>query len=287
MATEIEDDASTILRFAVEAEARAREVDVDQVDEHLSGPELQQGTGLPPHRINDAVALLEQSGYVQVFRAFGTAEFNFSDVFVTSLGRFAYQRAMREEAFDEESEERLPRLPIPVGSPYGFTDHDWEYVDTQRRQRDRLRVVLGYQFESDVYDAAQLVENVERRFTRAVDAYNDRPGRQKIDLTFGPPKAGYGEHLFNEIARDIISSDIAVFETSDFNPNVMIEMGIALTWGVRVLPIKVDGQGRPPSDISGQTWADYRDSGASFADPDHEAKLESMVERAIRKKAAD
>jgi predicted nucleotide-binding protein len=70
--------------------------------------------------------------------------------------------------------------------------------------------------------------------------------------------------LFNEIARDIISSDIAVFETSDLNPNVMLEMGVALTWDVRVLPIKKEGQPKPPSDISGQTYADYRDSAAGL-----------------------
>lgn len=101
---------------------------------------------------------------------------------------------------------------------------------------------------------------------------------------FQPLAAGYGEHLFNEIARDIISADIGVFETSDLNPNVMLEMGVALTWGVRVLPIKVQGKDRPPSDISGQTWADYLDSGSTFVDPEHETKLVRMIERAIRKK---
>jgi len=40
--------------------------------------------------------------------------------------------------------------------------------------------------------------------------------------------AGYGRHLFNEIASDIISADIAVFEASDLNANVMIEIGVAL-----------------------------------------------------------
>lgn len=96
--------------------------------------------------------------------------------------------------------------------------------------------------------------------------------------------AGYGEHLFNEIARDIISADIAVFETSDLNPNVMLEMGVALTWGIRVLPIKDEGCPRPPSDISGQTWADYRNSAAEFIDSEHHRKLIRMVERAARKK---
>jgi hypothetical protein len=64
----------------------------------------------------------------------------------------------------------------------------------------------------------------------------------------------------------------------------MLEMGVALTWGVRVLPIKLDGRPKPPSDVSGQTWADYRDSAMSFIDPDHERKLVGMIERAIRKK---
>ncbi len=96
--------------------------------------------------------------------------------------------------------------------------------------------------------------------------------------------AGYGEHLFNEIARNIISADIAVFDTSDLNPNVMLEIGVALTWGVRVLPIKEEKCQKPPSDISGQTWADYRKSGGEFVDPDHKNKLCRMVERAARKK---
>ena len=73
---------------------------------------------------------------------------------------------------------------------------------------------------------------------------------------------------------------------SDLNPNVMVEIGVALTWGVRVLPIKLEGRPSPPSDISGQTWVDYRDSGGEFIDPKHLEKLVRMVQRAARKKPA-
>jgi hypothetical protein len=121
-------------------------------------------------------------------------------------------------------------------------------------------------------------------FRTAVNQYNQTPGSLVTNLNFRPLAAGYGEHLFNEIARDIIASDIAVFETSDLNPNVMVELGVALTWGVRVLPIKAHGQPRPPSDISGQTWADYQNNGLTFDDPEHAGKLIRMVERAVRKK---
>jgi hypothetical protein len=129
-----------------------------------------------------------------------------------------------------------------------------------------------------------LKTNVQKMFKEAVTSYNKLPGARPITLDFRPLAAGYGEHLFNEIARDVIGADIAVFETSDLNPNVMVEIGVALTWGVRVLPIKAEGCPKPPSDISGQTWADYKDSGAGFADPEHNSKLVRMVERAARKK---
>jgi len=64
----------------------------------------------------------------------------------------------------------------------------------------------------------------------------------------------------------------------------MLEMGVALTWGVRVLPIKHQGQPKPPTDVSGQTWVDYCDNAKTFAEPDHGSKLIRMIERAVRKK---
>jgi hypothetical protein len=102
-----------------------------------------------------------------------------------------------------------------------------------------------------------------------------------VALVFEPLSAGLGEHLFNEIVRAIISADVAVFETSDLNPNVMIEMGVALTWGTRVLPIKEHDRPRPPSDISGQTWADFRDSAGDFVDAEFRPKLVALIEEHI------
>jgi hypothetical protein len=172
----------------------------------------------------------------------------------------------------------------PVGSPYGFTDEDWETVSEKKSRGSTLSVVFGYQFESKMYDVVRLRENVERNYQLAVDEYNSFRNAVPVVLDFRSLAAGYGEHLFNEICRDIISADIAVFDTSELNPNVMLEMGVALTWGIRVLPIKIKNCPKPPSDISGQTWADYEDSAQTFVDPDHFTKMVRMVERAARKK---
>jgi hypothetical protein len=127
---------------------------------------------------------------------------------------------------------------------------------------------------------------LRRDFKRALAEYNREPGHEAVALTLRGLRAGYGEHLFNEIARDVISADIAVFETSDRNLNVMIEMGVALTWGRRVFPIKRRGRRKPPSDISGQTWADYDAGTYRFVDEDHHDNLVAMVRRVHRRKVS-
>jgi len=175
-----------------------------------------------------------------------------------------------------------PMTRHAIGSPYGFTSHDWRMVEDRRRDRDTLRVVFGLQFKSRHYERGRLEAEIRQMFHRAVQTYNDM-NTAKLKLNFRALAAGYGEHLFNEIARDIISADIAVFDTSDLNPNVALEMGVALTWGVSVFPVKCKGRPKPPSDVSGQTWADYVDSASCWTDPDHAEKLVELVARATAK----
>jgi len=249
-----------------------------------AGDLIAENTGLGAAEINDAVTILVEGGYAEWQQYLGTAPYAFAEISLTPRGRFEYEKSLKASRSGSAGEPRTMRPPNPVGSPYGFQDHDWEILSERKGQMDRLYVVLGYQFQSDNYDSENLKRNIENMFSRAVDLYNKLPGVIKCILDFHPLAAGYGEHLFNEIARDIIAADVAVFDTSDLNPNVMVEMGVALTWGVRVLPIKKNSCPRPPSDISGQTWADYDDSGRVFLDRDHETKLLRLIERAIRKK---
>lgn len=153
-----------------------------------------------------------------------------------------------------------------------------------KRNPDKLNVVFGYKFESKIYDTEKLKLNIEKMFQCTVDAYNKSPNAIIVELNFRPIAAIYVKHQFNEITQDIIPADIAVFDTSDFNPNVMLEMGVVLTWGVRFLPIKEENCKNPPSDISDQTCADYKDSASQFKAPDHHKKLIRMVDHAVRKK---
>lgn len=253
------------------------------------GPYLQNLVKLDPEDINDAVDFLEERDLISRLNWKGTHPFNFGQIEMNSRGRHIYQDMQKESSAAEvdakspKEKDLIRRQPVAAGSPFGFTDVDWEYVQSKTHDDSKLLVVFGYQFESDCYFSEALSNNLKNQIQIALDRYNSIPGNNEVILDFKELGAGYGEHLFNQIARDIISSDIAIFETSDVNPNVMIELGVALTWGKRVLPIKVQGNPRPPSDISGQTWADYTENGI-FINPNHGEELFRMVERAIQRK---
>jgi hypothetical protein len=187
------------------------------------------------------------------------------------------EKGRREEFLPEE-------LVHPVGSPYGFPDIDWRSIFLKREDKGKLFVVFGLQYKSQFYNSDLLIRNIYEYFQKTVKMYNEKHPESDIVLEFEKLTAGYGEHLFNTIVRDIISSDIAIFEISDQNPNVMIELGVALTWGVCMLPLKEKNSPEPPSDISGQTWIEYKRSGEKILDKEFHKKLMKMIERIIAKK---
>jgi len=207
---------------------------------------------------------------------------------IESKGRYLYHEIQEKSAQipkeEVESTKGLPDRPLnPVGSPFGFTEYDWETVALQKGDKTTLFVVIGLQFKSNFYDTEIIVKSLEEHFQQALLLYNNKHPA-KVKLKFDKLEAGYGSHLFNPIAASIIGSDIAVFDTSDYNPNVMIELGVSLTWGIRVLPIREKTSPDTPSDISGQTWIKYENSGKTILDENFSKKLEVMISRAIASK---
>jgi len=284
----IEQNATTILAAIIENDNQSGK------EQYYEGNIIKEMTGIEPSDINDAVEFLDDRTLIETLKAQDTAPYRFALINANSRGRYAYYETKKQiEESDISSEESVSEKmsenvratsPLPAGSPFGFTDQDWEYVQTKKRGKNTLYVVMGMQFESENYDTEELKQNIMMQFENAIDNYNEKSSMEKIVLNFKPLSAGYGEHLFNQIARDIISSDIAVFETSDSNPNVMIELGVALTWGIRVLPLLKDGCSTPPSDLSGLTWVKYQNNGSEFVSDSHDDEMVSMVERAILKK---
>ena len=81
----------TVLRFIVAKQEKARpqfELLGDEPSCSAMGHEIQEGTGLEPGRINDAVALLEMNGYAETMKWMGTAPYDFGEAAITPLGRY-------------------------------------------------------------------------------------------------------------------------------------------------------------------------------------------------------
>ena len=256
----------------------------------MDGQRIKEITGLTPSEINDAVKIMVENNLIESFSTLGTHPYGFRRVQLTPRGKFVYQSRSKQENQTENSMQMNPKEKVilnvgPVGSPYGFTADDWEEVDIKKQNNSVLYVVFGFQFESKFYNSENLKRNIKNMFEKGVEKYKKTINALEIQLDFKFLEAGYGEHLFNRIACDIISSDIAIFDTSDKNPNVMIELGVALTWGIRVLQI-LDQKSytKQPSDISGQTWAQYSKDGEIFLDAEHQKKLVNMIERVVRSK---
>lgn len=244
MATEIEKDQDLILKYLHDLAIKKGSVDFVQAQD------IQKDLGISPLRINQAVELLKGRGLVEWLTFLNTAPYVFGFLKITSRGEYEFQRrqsVMEVASFTGKDEAKIRTMTpqqllqeivntltmqkpaIPVGSPYGFSEQDWETVSLWKARKNVLYVVFGCKFDSGYCEYKELSKNIRDMFEQAVSRYNTENREANIQLKFEPLHAGYGEHLFNQIARDIISSDIAVFETSDIAPNIFIEIGVALT----------------------------------------------------------
>ena len=294
----ISEDGDLILEF-LEREYR------ENAEKMFTGAELLQALDIGPERLNAVVNQLSNTGLIKKYNYPKTSPYSFGQIIISSRGiyelerRKSYKKAISELKpvnFDTQIkvsdfellmksflELKELKPPTPVGSPYGFTDYDWELVSSRKSDLSTLYVVLGTKFVSSYYDTIALRQNILELLRKGVKKYNDEYNTE-ISLKFIILKAGLGEHLFNQIARDIISSDIAIFETSDLAPNVFLELGVSLTWGSRVFLLKHRDAPKPSSDISGHTFTEYSDNASDLLDETHIESVYRMVERALWKK---
>lgn len=92
MSSQIEQDAIAILNTLSEIS----ETENDPINRHYGvyGNELEERLPIGPNRINDAVELLSDQGYIQRELGFGSSPHDFVLVTLASSGRVASQRAM-------------------------------------------------------------------------------------------------------------------------------------------------------------------------------------------------
>lgn len=259
---------------------------------NLDGAEVHKGLAekISPDEINDAVEYLDDIGVIDRLDMLGTSPYSFGSISINSRGRRLYQQqqAQKDNGLSPNNQaETMPSRPLNrPPSPFGFTENDWAEVEALTAE-GKVRVVIGYQWQSKHYDSSMLIANIQEQFRWALEQYNAKPKSGKKELVIKSLAAEYGEHLFTNMIREILAADIAIFDTSDLNPNVMLELGAALALGVTVLPIRAAQGSKPPSDATGLTWAAYHDSGSRFDEhPAHLNKLKALVGRAAQRHRA-
>jgi hypothetical protein len=84
MAKSIQESAASILSTL------ANESSMGVIE--ISGPKLQELTELTPAEINDAVTILEESGYVGLSRGMGSGSFGFYEIILLPKGKYEYEQ---------------------------------------------------------------------------------------------------------------------------------------------------------------------------------------------------
>lgn len=95
------------------------------------GQEISTSIDLNPDEINDAVEYLADRDLIERLNWKGTAPYMFGQIELNSRGRHIYQELQKsdnENKTQKSKTELIAKQPIAAGSPYGFSDLDWEYT---------------------------------------------------------------------------------------------------------------------------------------------------------------
>jgi predicted nucleotide-binding protein len=101
----------------------------------MSGQDLQKVTGLSPTDINDALAILDSSGMVQLNRYLGTAPFNFGEAAISPKGRYEQERLQPRSGLGESQAKDLASMNPP-------TTPDARSVFVVHGRNEKLRIDL-------------------------------------------------------------------------------------------------------------------------------------------------
>lgn len=112
---------------------------------------------------------------------------------------------------------------------------------------DRVRIVYGYDWSSQSDNPAWIYDEVNKLLNEV------RPDFPSIDFKFESLGGKQGS-IYCDICRQIQSADIALFDISSHNLNVIFELGLATGTGANVFILKsrhYPAQTRALSDLNG------------------------------------
>jgi hypothetical protein len=123
-------------------------------------------------------------------------------------------------------------------------------------KRRKVKIFVGYQIDSDYHNLVDL-KNAVATVKSIVEGQID----VNLEIQYG--EFVPGKFLFNEVLNAIKECEIAIFDISENNPNVLIEVGLAYGNNKHVVLLKNELSNekfKVPSDISAFIYVPYKDN---------------------------
>ena len=122
---------------------------------------------------------------------------------------------------------------------------------SQNIQLNRMPIFLGYQLHSEFHEKEEI--NI---FLKKITNILKRQYNLDIQITIG--EFVPGKILYSEVLNSIKGCEIALFDISENNPNVLIEVGIALGFNKKVILLKNKiSKLKTPADINAYIYFPY------------------------------
>lgn len=119
-----------------------------------------------------------------------------------------------------------------------------------------LKVFVGYQIKSRFHSSSCIKRVLAKKLSSIIKKQRD----VFLEFQFGD-RFNAGEFLFSQVQSAITDCEIAIFDISENNPNVMIEVGMALGAKKFTIILKNEASGKEfpvPSDIKAFIYVPYK-----------------------------
>lgn len=128
-------------------------------------------------------------------------------------------------------------------------------------KKRKLKIFAGYQINSEYHDT----KDVKQTILKVKEVVEKEFPNIELDIKFGEFEAG--KVLFNEVLSAIKECEIAIFDISENNPNVLIEVGLAYGNNKQVILLKNELSKEKfeiPSDIGAFIYVPYKNKMAIY-----------------------
>jgi len=116
-----------------------------------------------------------------------------------------------------------------------------------------IKVFVGYQIDSEYHDHKSIRSLIDKLYTELREE-NDI----NIEVTYGVFEPG--SNIWKEVQENITESQVAIFDISENNPDVLVEVGLAHGMDAHVIMLKnkdAEDEHERPSDLLPLTYQSY------------------------------